>query len=218
MRSHSLSIYSLISHVVRSYMVCSDSLRSCSCVLVAVSLWLCASPWVMPAQAQGPSYEMGRAPTDEEMRRLGSSISPDGEGLPAGSGTSAKGVELYARRCAGCHGAKLEGTKNAPSLAGGKGSIGTAQPDRTIGSFWPFAPPIWDYVKRAMPPGAGGSLTDDEAYSLTAFILHRNDLIPENEVIDAKSLSKVKMPNRDGFFPAKLDDINKQRCRVGTCK
>jgi cytochrome c len=88
---------------------------------------------------------------------------------------------------------------------------------RTIGSFWPFAPPIWDYIKRSMPPGQGGSLSPEEVYALTAFLLFRNEIIQENDIIDAQSLPKVQMPNRNGFVPAKLEDIERLRCRVGTC-
>jgi S-disulfanyl-L-cysteine oxidoreductase SoxD len=173
---------------------------------------------LLTARAQGPTYGMGRIPTGEEVKSLGISVSPDGAGLPPGSGTAVQGAEIFARRCGGCHGAKLEGTKNGPGLVGGKGTLTTANPVRTVGSFWPYAPPIFDYIKRAMPVGAGGSLMNDEAYALTALILARNELIAEDDVIDARSLPKVKMPNRDGFVPARLEDINKQRCRVGTCR
>ena len=181
-------------------------------------LWLILLALAPALRAQGPAYGLGRTPTDEEIKRLGVSVGPDGAGLPAGSGTAAKGADIYARRCTGCHGAKLEGTRNGPSLAGGKGSLGTAQPDRTVGSFWPYAPPIFDYIRRAMPPGGGGTLSNDEAYALTALVLQHNELIAAEAVIDAQSLPKVKMPNRDGFIPARFEDINKQRCRTGTCK
>jgi cytochrome c len=185
---------------------------------VAAGTFLIAFVALALARAQGPTYGMGRTPTAEELSKVGFATGPDGAGLPAGSGTAAKGSEVYARRCAGCHGAKLEGTKNGPELAGGKGTLLSKDPVRTVGSFWPYAPPIFDYIKRAMPPGGGGTLSNDEAYSLTALVLARNELIAEDAVIDAQSLPKVKMPNRDGFVPARLEDINKQRCRTGTCK
>lgn len=173
---------------------------------------------VAGGRAQGPTYGMGRAPSDEELKKMALTVGPDGVGLPPGSGTAAKGAEIYARRCAGCHGAKLEGAKGGPELAGGKGTLLSKNPVRTVGSFWPYAPPIFAYIQRAMPPGAGGTLTNDEAYALTALILRANELIAEDAVVDAQSLPQVQMPNRDGFIPARLEDINKQRCRLGTCK
>jgi len=167
--------------------------------------------------AQAPTYGLGRTPSEEEIRAMGISIGPSGKGLPPGSGTANKGAEIYSQKCAVCHGATLEGSQTGPRLAGGKGTINTPSPVRTIGSFWPFAPPIWDYIKRAMPPGQGGSLSAEEVYALTAFLLFRNEIIQENDVIDAQSLPKVQMPNRNGFVPAKLEDIERLRCRVGTC-
>ena len=183
-----------------------------------LSLFVISFFAILSVRAQGPTYGMGRTATDDEIKLIGVSAGPDGTGLPPGIGTAAKGAETYARRCAGCHGPKLEGTSSGPELVGGQGTLSSARPVRTVGSFWPYAPPIFDYIKRAMPVGAGGSLSDDEAYALTALILARNGLIAEDAVVNAQSLPKVKMPNRHGFIPARLEDINKQRCRVGTCK
>ncbi len=167
--------------------------------------------------AQTPTYNLGRAPTAEESRAMGYSVDPMGKGLPPGSGTAIDGAKIYAQKCAACHGSAGEGTKAGPRLTGGKGTINTAQPDRTIGSFWPFAPPIWNMINRSMPVGQGGTLKPDEVYALTAFILYRNEIIKESDVMDAQTLPKVQMPNRDGFIPAKLEDINRLRCRIGTC-
>jgi len=167
--------------------------------------------------AQSPVYNLGRSPTADDSRAMGSFVDLSGKDLPPGRGTAIEGAKIFAQKCAACHGLDAEGTRAGPRLVGGKGTIGTADPVRTIGSFWPFSTPIWNTINRSMPAGQAGSLKPDEVYALTAFILYRNDLIKEGDVIDAKTLPKVQMPNRDGFTPARLEDINRMRCRVGTC-
>jgi cytochrome c len=162
--------------------------------------------------AQSPKYGVGRAPAAEEIRAMDLSILPDGTGLPEGRGTVAEGRDVYARRCARCHGANGEGgdePKQAP-LVGGRGSLKTPKPLKTIGSYWPYAPTIWDYVNRAMPLDRPGTLTHDQVYSLVAFLLHMNGIIGENDVLDAKTLPKIRMPNRDGFVPDTRPDTGKQ--------
>ena len=173
--------------------------------------------WVA-ALAQTPTYGVGRTPSGEEIRAWDISIGPDGKELPPGSGTAKEGAKLYARQCAGCHGPTgAEGT-SAPRLVGGKGTLANPlAPVKTVGSYWPFATSIWDYINRAMPRNKPGSLQADEVYALTAFLLYKNDLIQESDVIDAKSLPKIPMPNRNGFIPPRLEDINRLRCRLGTC-
>lgn len=125
-------------------------------------------------------------------------IGADGQGLPAGSGTSADGRILYREKCERCHGPEGRGA-TAEELVGGIGSLGTAYPDRTIGSYWPYASPLYDYLRRAMPADAPLSLSDDDVYALTAYLLHRNGLIGEQSVVDATSLARMQMPNRGGF-------------------
>jgi S-disulfanyl-L-cysteine oxidoreductase SoxD len=172
------------------------------------------------ALAQAPSYNVGRSPTKEEIQAWDISIGPEGKELPPGSGTAKEGAEIFAKKCAACHGATAEGSQLAPRLLGGKGTINTPQPVRTIGSYWPFATTVWDYINRAMPQGQGGSLSAHEVYSLTAFVLFRNDIVKESDVMDAKSLPKVQMPNRDGFVPLRLEDIGdmkKRGCHGGHC-
>jgi S-disulfanyl-L-cysteine oxidoreductase SoxD len=173
------------------------------------------------ALAQAPDYRnVGRTPSQQEIRAWDIAIGPDGKELPPGSGTATGGAKIYANRCAACHGANLEGSPLGPRLEGGEGTFKTLYPVRTIGSYWPFATTLWDYINRAMPRNQEGSLSADEVYSLTAFLLYRNKIIQEGDVIDAKSLPKVKMPNRDGFVPARLEDIHdlrKRGCRLGYC-
>lgn len=172
------------------------------------------------ALAQMPTYNLGRAPTAEEVRAWDISIGPEGKELPPGSGTAKKGATIYARKCAACHGPNGEG--GVPGgfrspLMGGEGTLTSSKPVRTIGSFWPFATTIWDFINRSMPRGQEGTLQPDEVYALTAYILHLNDLVQESDVIDAQSLPKIQMPNRNGFVPPRLEDILKKRCRIGTC-
>src|SRR5262249_43637744 len=150
--------------------------------------------------AQSPRYGVGRPPTAEEIRDLGSAIAPDGSGLPQGSGTVAAGRELFAARCSRCHGPKGDG-EVGPRLVGGLGTLGTPRPLRTVGSFWPYATTLWDYINRAMPFDQPGLLEPSEVYAAVAYILNLNGIIAEDVVMDAASLPKVRMPNRDGFVP-----------------
>lgn len=160
------------------------------------------------ASAQSPKYGVGRKPTDAEIRALGVTVAPDGTGLPAGSGTAVQGRELFASKCAKCHGEKAGGDIG-PALVGGQGTLATAKPVKTVGSFWPHATSVWNYVNRAMPFDHPGSLTYSEVYAAVAHILHLNGIVSETHVLDAKSLPKVRMPNRDGFVPDPRPDIKK---------
>ena len=150
--------------------------------------------------AQSPRYGVGRPPTPEEIRELGSAIAPDGTGLPEGSGTVAAGREVFAARCAKCHGPKGEGDVG-PILVGGRGTLKTPRPLKTVGSFWPYATTVFDYVRRAMPYNESKSLTNDEVYAVAAYILNLNGVVGEGDTIDAQTLPKVNMPNREGFVP-----------------
>jgi cytochrome c len=155
------------------------------------------------ALAQAPPYHLGRTATQEEIKAWDIAIGPQGKELPAGSGTAKEGASVDAQKCARCHGPTgKEATFHNGILVGGIGSLKTSNPLQTPGSFWPFATTIWDYINRAMPMGQEGSLTAKEVYALTAFVLFRNDIIKEDDVMDAKSLPKVQMPNRNGFYPA----------------
>lgn len=156
--------------------------------------------------AQSPKYGVGRAPAPEEVRQWDISISPDGTGLPEGSGTAAAGREVYTNRCAKCHGEKGEGGDSVP-LAGGQGTLKNAKPLRTVGSFWPHATTIWDYVNRAMPFKNPGMLSRDQVYAVTAYVLFLNGIIGDNDVMDARSLPKVRMPNRGGFVADPRPDV-----------
>lgn len=124
----------------------------------------------------------------------------DGVGLPLGSGTVHRGTEVYAEQCAACHGTFGEGEGRFPKLVGGAGTLRHDRPELTVGSYWPFAPTLWDYINRAMPMPAPHTLSADDVYALTAYILNLNDIVPSEFVADRETLPKVKMPNRDNFL------------------
>lgn len=149
------------------------------------------------ALAESPG--LGRIVTPEEAAHYDISIAPDGGGLPAGGGTATLGRDVYEAKCLACHGEKGAGKPN-DQLVGGFGTLKGDQPAvKTIGSYWPYATTLFDYLRRAMPFNAPKSLTDEEAYAVTAYLLHLNSVIDESFVIDARSLPKIEMPNRNGF-------------------
>lgn len=159
--------------------------------------------------AQSPKFGVGRPPTPEEIRALGSAISPDGTGLPEGSGSVAEGRAVFAAQCARCHGPGGEGDVGA-RLVGGQGTLRTPRPLKTVGSFWPYATTLWDYINRAMPFDKPGLLRPPEVYAAAAYVLNLNGIIPDSAVMDAASLPKVKMPNRDGFVADPRPDVGKR--------
>ena len=156
--------------------------------------------------AQSPRFGVGRPPTPEEIRNLESAIAPDGTGLPPGSGTVVDGRQLFAAQCARCHGPEGEGGVGA-RLVGGQGTLASPRPLKTVGSFWPYATTLWDYVNRAMPFDRPGLLSPPEVYAAVAFVLNLNGIIDESQVMDAATLPKVKMPNRDGFVSDRRPDV-----------
>jgi mono/diheme cytochrome c family protein len=150
--------------------------------------------------ADGPQF--GKPVTQQDIAAWDISIGPDGAGLPPGKGTVAEGEKVYAAKCLACHGEKGEGRPN-DRLVGGMGTLAPDKgpPVKTVGSYWPYATTLFDYVRRAMPWDRPKSLSDQEVYAVAAYILNLNGLIGQDDVIDAQSLPKVKMPNREGFSP-----------------
>lgn len=146
------------------------------------------------------AYDFGRPATPEEIKLWDIDVRPDGKGLPSGSGTALQGKTIYEENCAACHGVNGQGGIK-DRLVGGQGTLASARPVKTVGSFWPYATTLFDYVRRAMPYQAPGSLSIDETYAVTAYILSLNGLLPEAGKLDKDSLPKVMMPNRDGFIP-----------------
>ncbi len=152
------------------------------------------------ASAQTPP-KFGQPIAPADIAPWDISIGPDGAGLPPGRGTAAQGEAVYAAKCQACHGEKGAGRPN-DALVGGKGSLEAGKaPVKTVGSYWPYATTLFDYIRRAMPFQESKSLTDDEVYAVSAYILNLNEIIGKDDVLDAQSLPKVRMPNRDGFIP-----------------
>lgn len=156
--------------------------------------------------AQSPTYGVGRAPTAQELKAVDIDVLPDGRGLPPGSGTARVGRETYTSRCVTCHGPTgKEGPQDI--LAGGQGSLNTSTPLKTVGSYWPYATTLWDYLRRAMPFDHPGTLTIDQVYATTAYVLFLNGIVGEDDVIDQATLPRVEMPNRKGFVADSRPDI-----------
>ena len=181
----------------------------CSNLLVLVAA--VTSSFAALAEEQ-PYSHLGTTPTPERIKAWDIAIGPDGEELPPGKGTAAEGAQIFAAQCAMCHkvGPALayEDTfymRLTSALVGGRDLLAGPKPTVTVGNWWPYATALWDYINRAMPQYAPGSLTPEQVYALSAFILHKNGIIEEDEVMDAQSLPKVQMPNRNGFVPATPD-------------
>jgi S-disulfanyl-L-cysteine oxidoreductase SoxD len=155
------------------------------------------------ASAQTEKYEgVGKTATPEEVRARDITVLPSGHGLPAGEGTAKEGAPIYAAQCAMCHGETgKEGGPLAPKL------IGDTSYERGPMTSWPFATSVWDYINRAMPRYREGTLTPKQVYAVTAFLLYRSSIIKETDVMNAKSLAELQMPNRNGWVPARLEDI-----------
>lgn len=166
----------------------------------AVMLALAAAALMRTAAAEeGPALGVPAPP--ELVAAWDISIPPDGAGLPPGSGTARGGRQIYEAKCLACHGKEGAGKPN-DRLAGGRGTLTSAAPVRTVGSYWPYATTVFDYIRRAMPYFQPQSLTSDEVYALTAYLLYLNDIVGEDAALNAKSLPRVVMPNRDNFIPA----------------
>jgi hypothetical protein len=151
---------------------------------------------------------VGKPATADEVRARDITVFPDGRGLPAGHGTAERGRVVYEAKCASCHGERGQGSGDFPAIAGGLGTLTGPEPNPTVGSYWPYATTLWDYVHRAMPYQSPGSLTSDQVYSVTAYILYMNKIIEEHAELNSKTLPKVKMPNRNGFVPDPRPDVN----------
>jgi S-disulfanyl-L-cysteine oxidoreductase SoxD len=173
----------------------------------AIVLMLLAAS--LPLAAQSPTFGVGRPPTADEIRDLRAAVAPDGTGLPEGAGTVAAGRDVFASQCARCHGPKAQGDVG-PALVGGQGTLATARPLKTVGSFWPYATTLWDYINRAMPFDKPGLLKPSEVYAVAAYILNINGIIGDADVMDSKTLPKVRMPNRDGFVADPRPDVGEK--------
>jgi mono/diheme cytochrome c family protein len=166
-----------------------------------------------PAHAQSP-YGIGRAATPAEIAGWNIDIDRYGNNLPPGSGSVSRGREVFDQQCAACHGAKGEGGVG-DRLVGGQGTLATPEPVKTVGSYWPYAPTLFDYIRRAMPQNAPQSLSNDDVYAVSAYILHLNGLLPAEATLDARTLSAIKMPNREMFVGDSRPDVKNPACMTG---
>ena len=158
-------------------------------------VWLCLVAAPLSAD-EGPG--LGEPVDAETLAAIDFTIMPDGDGLPEGSGTAEEGAGIYLQHCIACHGEEGAGSIN-DRLVGGRGSLNSDQPIKTIGSYWPYATTVFDYIRRAMPLQQPGTLSDDEIYAVTAYLLYLNGIVEEDARLSATSLPMVEMPNRDGF-------------------
>ena len=162
------------------------------------------------ARAQSP-YGIGRAATPAEIAGWNIDIDRYGNNLPPGGGSVSRGRVVFEQQCASCHGAKGEGGVG-DRLVGGKGSLSTPNPVRTVGSYWPYAPTLFDYIRRAMPQNAPQSLSNEDVYAVSAYIFNLNGLLPADATLDAKTLSAIKMPNRSMFVGDPRPDVKNPAC------
>jgi cytochrome c len=185
-------------------------------VLVAAAVWSASPLIASPRSAspsservrsgQSPTFGVGHAPSPDHLKTIDIEVMPDGKGLAPGSGTAAAGKDVYTRRCETCHGPTgKEGPQEV--IAGGRGSLNTERPLKTVGSYWPYATTLWDYIRRAMPFDHPGTLTADELYGVTAYVLFLNGIVGEQDALNQTTLPQLKMPNRDGFVADPRPDI-----------
>jgi mono/diheme cytochrome c family protein len=178
-------------------------------ILAAVAISTAVVRNIAHAQGYPTKFEFGATATEQEIAAIAIAIPADGTGLPAGGGDYAKGKAVYEAACAACHGADLMGVAGLPNmpagaqlrLVGGRGTLASKNPVMTVESYWPYATTLFDYIRRSMPFTAPGSLTADEIYAVSAYILSEANVIDKSTVLDARTLSRVEMPNRDGFIP-----------------
>lgn len=173
-------------------------------IAVVVAVLSCGlSGW---SEDEPRTHGLGRPATEAEIRAWDIDVAPTGEGLPPGQGTVNQGAQVYAAKCAACHGPTgTEGPNDR--LVGGQNTLAISDPVKTVGSYWPYATTLYDYIRRAMPFDAPQSLSADEVYSVVAWLLHQNGIIVEDIVTDARTLPQIRMPNRDGFIPDPRPDV-----------
>ena len=196
----------------RAHRFVASAFRRTTVLLVAIACVVLMSS--LAARTQSPTYGLGHTPTAEELKAVDIEIMPDGRGLPPGSGTAAAGKEVYANRCATCHGPTgVEGPQEV--LVGGRGTLSVkgreGRPVKTVGSYWPYATTLWDHIRRAMPFDHPGTLRVDDVYSSTAYLLFLNGIVAEGDVLNQTTLPQVKMPNREGFVSDPRPDVPKKK-------
>lgn len=166
-----------------------------------------AAPAAIPSSTrEGGVYGLGREATPAEVAAWNVDVRPDGTGLPQGSGSVSDGDALFQEQCAACHGVFAEGVDRWPVLAGGQDTLTDDRPEKTIGSYWPFLSTVYDYIRRAMPYGNAHSLSDDEVYAVTAYLLYMNDLVEEDFVLSKDNFTSIRLPNEENFIGDTRDE------------
>ncbi len=162
---------------------------------------------------------LGRPASEAEIRAWNVDIPVDGDGAPEGAGTAKQGQAIYDQECATCHGVFGEGKGRYPALMGGRGSLDSKDPEKTVGSYWPYATTLWAYIHRAMPFGNAQALTIDETYAVTAYVLNMNDIFPYDKKLTDENIADVEMPNRDGFIrPDPRPDVDTGKPCMHNCR
>ena len=178
-------------------------------VVLATMLCLIIAAGTAIAQEDNRRFGFGSAVGEAEIAKVDIDVMPDGRGAPPGQGSYQQGKEVYEAKCAACHGPDLQGVKEAGGapLIGGRGTLDSDSPEKTVESYWPYASTLFDYTKRAMPFDAPGSLTDAEVYAVVAFILAEANIVDRSATMNAEALALVEMPNRNGFIPDSRPDV-----------
>jgi cytochrome c len=180
-----------------------------SLVVLASVLCLIIVSSTATAQENNRRFGFGEPAGEAEIAKVDIDVMPDGRGAPPGQGSYQQGKEVYEARCAACHGAELQGVKEAGGapLIGGRGTLDSDSPKKTVESYWPYASTLFDYTKRAMPFDAPGSLTDADVYAVVAFILAEANIVDRSAMMNAEALARIEMPNRNGFVPDPRPDV-----------
>lgn len=177
---------------------------TCAMIAMVIVALTVLGPGHDPAGARPIAPKLGKPIPAAQLAGIDQTVMEDGAGLPVGEGTPAEGAAIYAAQCAACHGSHGQGgVGGIPALTGGIGTLASAQPRRTMNSFWPYAPPAFDYIRRAMPPTAPQSLGNDEIYAVLGYLLSVDGIVAKNARLNRSTLAQVRMPNRNGFVSAR---------------
>lgn len=181
------------------------------------ALWVALAMTAFTAPVLAGKIGLGREALPEEVAAWDIDIRPDGAGLPSGKGSVKDGEQLYLQQCASCHGEFGEGAGRWPVLVGGQGSLKGEAPEKTIGSFWPYASTTFDYIRRAMPYGNARSLSDDDVYALTAFLLNQNGVVKDDFVLSKENFAKIKLPNEQAFYDDDRETVERHFWKKDPC-